>query len=66
MAFQFKRYDLVLLPDDSEGKVLDILDTRNMKVCKVKRGDRVEYFDEGKLRLKQRALLNVIFTLLGF
>ena len=65
MAFQFRRYDLVLLPDDSEGKVLDILDTGNMKVCKVKRGDQVEYFDEGKLRLKRRSLLVTIFAFLG-
>jgi hypothetical protein len=63
MALQFKRHDLVLLPDGSEGRVLDILDTGSMTVCKVQRGDQVDYFDEGKLRLKRRFPLK---TLLAF
>lgn len=66
MALTFKRYDIVLLPDDSEGRVMEIVDTGNIKVCKVKRGDHVDYFDEGKLRLKRRSLLNYIFTFFKF
>ncbi|HEX5168169.1 MAG TPA: hypothetical protein VFW11_03285 [Cyclobacteriaceae bacterium] len=66
MALNFKRYDLVLLPDDSEGRILEVLNTGSIQVCKVKRGDHVDYFDVGKLRLKRRYFFRFLSAFLKY
>jgi hypothetical protein len=55
--------DIVLLPDGSIGKVLDRLMADNMIVYKIQKGEEVYYFDENKVTLKKRHVLNTLLNL---
>lgn len=52
--------DIVLLPDGTEGTILERLVTDNMTVYKIRIGQDVQYFDEYKVTLKKRHLFNVV------
>lgn len=66
MRAKFRRNDLVVLPDDTEAKVLVVLNTENIHIYKVKREYSIDYFDESKLRLRKRSFMNFIFDFLSF
>lgn len=57
--------DIVLLPDGTEGKVLERLVTDNMIVYKIQIGQEVQYFDEYKVKLKKRHAFNAVRKLFG-
>lgn len=52
--------DIVLLPDGSEGTILERLVTDNITVYKIRIGEEVKYFDEYKVTLKKRHLFNAV------
>lgn len=52
--------DTVVLPDGSEGRILERLVTDNITVYKIRVGQEVKYFDEYKVTLKKRHLLNAV------
>lgn len=58
---------MVTLPDGYSGKVLDIFNTNDGVVFKIKRPDTGEelYFDERKVTLKKRNIRNLLSDLLG-
>lgn len=49
-----------MLPDGTEGKILERLVTDNIIVYKIQIGQDVQYFDEFKVTLKKRHLFNVV------
>lgn len=57
---KIRRNDIVLLPDGSEGKVLDTIATQGMEIYKINKQGHEDYFDESKVRLKKRHLLNLL------
>lgn len=57
------RHDIVLLPDGTEGKVLERFATDRITVYKIQIGQEVQYFDEHKVRLKRRAFINRVRAL---
>ena len=54
------KHDIVLLPDGTEGKVLERLIADRIIVYKIQKGLDVQYFDEHKVTLKKRHLLNYL------
>lgn len=52
--------DIVLLPDGSEGTILERLVTDNITVYKIRIGEEVKYFDEYKVTIKKRHLFNAV------
>jgi hypothetical protein len=52
------RHDIVLLPDGTEGKVLERFTTDRITVYKIQKGLEIQYFDEHKVKLKKRHFLN--------
>lgn len=57
--------DTVLLPDGTEGKVLERLITDNLIVYKIQIGLEVQYFDEFKVTLKKRNRFNALKSFFG-
>lgn len=57
--------DIVVLPDGTQGTVLERLITDNLTVYKIRIGQDVKYFDEYKVTLKKRHLFNVVRKLFG-
>lgn len=54
------KHDIVLLPDGTEGKVLERLIADRITVYKIQKGLEVQYFDEHKVTLKKRHFLNYL------
>jgi len=63
--YKIRPKDIVLLPDGSEGTVLEVLNTDSVHVYKIDREGSVNYFDESKVRLKEkrRLLIDVVLKL---
>lgn len=54
------KYDIVLLPDGTEGKVLERFAADRITVYKIRRGAEIQYFDEYKVTLKKRHFVNIL------
>ncbi|HLT81999.1 MAG TPA: hypothetical protein VKZ86_13310 [Cyclobacteriaceae bacterium] len=52
------RHDIVLLPDGTEGRVLERFSTDRITVYKIQIGLEIQYFDEHKVTLKRRHFMN--------
>ena len=62
------RHDIVLLPDGTEGRVLERFSTDRITVYKIQIGLEIQYFDEHKVTLKRRHFMNrvkAIFSNVG-